>query len=365
MKKRKIPYAALGFALLLVLCVSAIVRSVTAGPPTIPQDKDVAKAQRTAVPKQGTDERVTLPQGDLVAGNGIVEPADRETRVAGLVGGRIESILVREGQVVEKGAVLAIIEGKPDVAALAAAEAELEQAKADLARTVRGLRKEDVDAIVADTAAQRARAELSTQQLARVTELAKGGAATAEELDKARQQADADRSALEAAEARRRAALTGSRAEDVLSARARLAAAQARRDQAAAIVEGKQVRAPIAGEILSVRYRAGEYYSVVQNVDALIVMGDTSKLRVRMDVDERDIGRVREGQTAFATLNAYPGKRFYGKVVEIGKRMGRKNVRSDDPTERIDTKILEVVIELDEKQGLVPGLRVTSYVQTG
>ena len=44
--------------------------------------------------------------------------------------------------------------------------------------------------------------------------------------------------------------------------------------------------------------------------------------------------------------------------------MGRKNVRSDDPTERIDTKILEVVLELDEKDGLVPGLRVVAYVST-
>jgi HlyD family secretion protein len=38
-----------------------------------------------------------------------------------------------------------------------------------------------------------------------------------------------------------------------------------------------------------------------------------------------------------------------GKVVEVARRMGRKNVRTDDPTERIDTKILEVVLELDDK----------------
>jgi HlyD family secretion protein len=42
--------------------------------------------------------------------------------------------------------------------------------------------------------------------------------------------------------------------------------------------------------------------------------------------------------------------------------MGRKNVRTDEPTERLDTKILEVVIDLDDPKGLVPGLRVTSYV---
>ena len=42
--------------------------------------------------------------------------------------------------------------------------------------------------------------------------------------------------------------------------------------------------------------------------------------------------------------------------------MGRKNVRTDDPTERMDTKILETVVQLDDAQGLVPGLRVTGYI---
>ena len=43
--------------------------------------------------------------------------------------------------------------------------------------------------------------------------------------------------------------------------------------------------------------------------------------------------------------------------------MGRKNVRTDDPTERIDTKILETVIQLDGRDGLVPGQLVTGYIQ--
>ena len=42
--------------------------------------------------------------------------------------------------------------------------------------------------------------------------------------------------------------------------------------------------------------------------------------------------------------------------------MGRKNIRTDDPVERIDTKILEVVIELDKREGLLTGLRVVSVV---
>jgi hypothetical protein len=43
--------------------------------------------------------------------------------------------------------------------------------------------------------------------------------------------------------------------------------------------------------------------------------------------------------------------------------MGRKNVRTDDPVERLDVKILEVVLQIDEPAGLVPGIRVTGYVE--
>jgi multidrug resistance efflux pump len=146
-------------------------------------------------------------------------------------------------------------------------------------------------------------------------------------------------------------------------AQARVAAAEARRDQAKATLERLTIRAPISGEILALKLRVGEYYTP-GGADPLLVMGDTSKLRVRMDVDERDIAKVKLGAKAFVTLPAYLGRHVPGKVVDIGKRMGRKNVRTDDPTERIDTKILEVVIELEDKEGLVPGLRVVGYVES-
>jgi HlyD family secretion protein len=93
-------------------------------------------------------------------------------------------------------------------------------------------------------------------------------------------------------------------------------------------------------------------------------MGDTSKLRVRMDVDERDIARVVNGANAHCTADAFGTRKFTGKVVEIGRRFGRKNVRTDDPIEKNDTKILEVVIELDSNELLVPGQRVTSFIET-
>lgn len=360
--KTRFPFSIALAAIAFIVMIAVVAREVMAGPQTAPNAKDVQKSLAAVPPKDGHDERATLvASGNLVAANGVIEPADRETKVASQVPGRIKAIFVKEGDVVERGAKIAELENATEKAQLAAAEGDLEEARAELTRTTRGLRREDVDAVVADTESQKARAALSAETLARTEQLAKGGAATPDELDRARRQAEADARTLDAQEARRRAALAGSRSEDILVARAKVVAAAARRDQAQAQLERLTIAAPIAGEILQIKVRAGEYFT--PGGDPLAVLGDTSKLRVRMDVDERDVERIRLGAPAFATLNALPDKKVAGRVVEIGKRMGRKNVRTDDPTERIDTKILEVVIELDDKSGLVPGLRVVSYVE--
>lgn len=346
--------------LILVANAGLLAKNVLAGPTSQTRASDVTNAQRTAVPASGVDERAPFAGPGVIGGSGVVEPADRESKVGGQVPGRIAAIVVKEGDVVEAGAVLAQLESASERSALAAAEADLAVSRATLVRTARGLRIEDVDATSAESEAAHARAELSAGTLARTEQLAKGGAATPDELDRARRQASADERTARAAAARRDAAVHGGRTEDIVVARAQVEASIARRDQARAALERLEVRAPIAGQVLQVKLRAGEYYS--PGGEALVVLGDTRTLRVRVDVDERDVAKAKIGAPAYVVASAYPGKKFRARVVDVGRRMGRKNVRTDDPTERIDTKILEVVLELDEREGLFPGLRVTGYV---
>ena len=339
--------------------LTVILRTALGGPPQAPRETDIAAA-RAELPPQGEDPRVELPVLHGVAGNGIVEPADRETKVAGQAPGRIAVVHVREGDQVEVGQPLLELEAATERASLAAAEADLAAAEAELSRTLHRRIRQDIDAADADADAAKARSELARGSLDRISKLADGGAATPDELDRARRSAEAEDMAFKAADARRSATLAGSRREDVLAARARVTGSKARRDQSQALLDRLTIRAPIAGEVLSVKVRAGEYYN--PGSGEAVVMGDTRVLRVRMDVEERDIGKVQKGLHAFITADAFPGQRFPGRVVEIGRRMGRKNIRTDDPVERIDTKILEVVIELDRREALIPGLRVVSVV---
>jgi HlyD family secretion protein len=364
MSQKKSRISLVLFSLVAFGLGTLIVRSVMAGPQTLPTQADIDKAKLRVLPANGAaDERTLLPKGDFVAGNGVVEPKDREVKVAGEIAGRIKLVRVHEGEQVEAGHVLIELENGAELAAQAAAEADLEIARAELTRTMHGMRKEDVEAVVADTQALSARSELSRATLSRIETLAKSGASTPDELDRARRQAEGDARSFEAAEARRRAAVSGSRSEDILVARAKVSAASARLAESKARVERLLVRAPSAGEVLQVKVRAGEYYAPT-GAEPLIVMGDTSSLRVRVDVDERDVHRVKLGARAFVTINARGDLRLQGQVVEVGKRMGRKNIRTDDPVERIDTKILEVVLQLNQRDGLVPGLRVVGYIES-
>lgn len=87
--------------------------------------------------------------------------------------------------------------------------------------------------------------------------------------------------------------------------------------------------------------------------------------KVRVDVDETDVSKIQAGQPAYVTADAYGNRQFSGRAVQIGQALGRKNVRTDEPSERVDKKILETLIELDSSSVLPVGLRVDAFILTG
>jgi HlyD family secretion protein len=342
--------------------LTIITRSALAGPATTPRAIDRTRAERREVPPaQAPDPSIDRPDGTWVGGLGLVEPHAPETRLAPEVGGRIAAIRANEGDLVTAGTVLIELDAAPERAALDAADATVAVRQAELTRARRGLRPEELTAITAETESARARAALSQGVLGRLQTAATGGGATVDEVERARQQADADRFAADTAAARALAGHSGRR-EDVLVAMAQLRVAEAQRVQAQAELDRRRVVAPIDGQILEIHNRVGEYVQP-GGTEPLVVMGDTRQLRVRLDVDERDVARVQMGAAAIVTAEAFGDRQFPGHIVEIGHRMGRKNLRTDEPTERIDTQILEVVMALDDGTGLVPGLRVMGYVR--
>jgi HlyD family secretion protein len=166
---------------------------------------------------------------------------------------------------------------------------------------------------------------------------------------------------LDAVKERHAAVEDETRPEDLRRAEADIASARAQLQEAEAMLAKTIIRSPVDGVVLRKLLKTGE--SVSSKGGAIVTLGDTSALRVRVDVDESDVARIREGQVAWVTAPAYRDRKFTGKVVEIGQILGRKNVRTDEPTERIDTKILETLVQLDPGQMLPVGLRVDAYIE--
>jgi multidrug resistance efflux pump len=334
-------------------------RAVFARPATEPRATDVRNANRGL--GGGTDDRLSVPEGEWVSGIGIIEPRERETRLGTVASGIVQKILVKEGDRVKAGDLLVELDSAVDSAAVASAIADWNASEAEALRTQNGSRTEDRDAADADARAAEARAKLSAGSADRLRVAHAGGGATLDELDRAVRQAEADKATAQSLTARLSALRTGSRAEDRLLARARAESAKARVAEAKARLEQKALRSPIDAEVLQVKARVGEHFS--PGGDPVVVLGDTKVLRARIDIDERDLGRLRTGARVLVRAAAFPNRDFEGQVVELGRRMGRKNLRSDDPVERNDTKILEVVADLKDPTGLLVGQRITGFVK--
>ena len=139
-------------------------------------------------------------------------------------------------------------------------------------------------------------------------------------------------------------------------AEADLRLAKANLEDAKARYEKTIIRSPIDGTVLRKHHRNGESVSNSSTVpDPIVTIGDQNVLRVRMDVDETEVAKVRVGQKAYVTADAFGDQKFWGRVVRVGEQLGPKNIRTDQPTERVDTKILETLVELDGAQQLPVG----------
>jgi RND family efflux transporter MFP subunit len=156
------------------------------------------------------------------------------------------------------------------------------------------------------------------------------------------------------------------RQQDVSVAKAQLAAAKARFAAAemavqrlALLIDRLTVRAPRAGTILQVNIRVGEYAATSPKTPAMIV-GDLNRLQVRADVDEQNATRVRPGQRATGHLKGDPAVSFELEFVRVEPYVIPKVSLTGASTERIDTRVLQVIYSL--KRPASPPLYVGQQV---
>jgi ABC exporter DevB family membrane fusion protein len=305
----------------------------------------------------------TVSSSALVAAPGVVEPKSESVRVGAQIGGRLAEVLVDEGDRVTKGQVIARIANDDYRARVASAEAELAAREADARRTVNGARSEERRAADADLLQAEADLEHAKADHRRASELFEEKVISRAEMDRAEQALKVSVARADALRERRALVDSQAREEDVARADADVAQARARLNEARALLDKTFVTSPIDGVVLRRHARTGESVST-QFDSPIVTLADRSSTRVRVDVDETDVARIKVGQAAYVTADAFGLQRFAGRVIRVGQILGKKNVRTDEPTERVDQKVLETLIELEDGHELPLGLRVRTFLQT-
>jgi HlyD family secretion protein len=317
-----------------------------------------------AKPAHASPARDPVPGHHMVVAPGLVEPIGEEREIGSQVIGIIREMRVEENDNIAAGEIIAIVDNNEQQARLESARAELAQRTAELERVLHGARPEERREARAAVTETEANLDLARREFDRKVPLVKSGASTQAALDQAT-------STLNAIEAHRivmseRLAVmeAGSRVEDIEAARALVGLAEANVALAEALLDKTFIRSPVTGSVLH-RYRAAGEAVGNMPPTPIAVVGDLSRLRVRAEVDETDVGRVAAGQRVEVTADAYPDRKFGGTVFRVSSRLGGKAVQTGRPAEKVDTKVLQVLIDLDPGTMLPIGLRVDAYFLGG
>jgi HlyD family secretion protein len=90
----------------------------------------------------------------------------------------------------------------------------------------------------------------------------------------------------------------------------------------------------------------------------LLTLGDTNRLQVRAEVEDRDAGKIYQGQSAIVRSDAFPNRTFDVRVATIAKALAAPQLSSRNRRKQADVDVLEVVLDLEDSVPLLPGMRV-------
>lgn len=239
--------------------------------------------------------------------NGKVEPIEWAVAKAERAGPVIK-IMVQRGQNVAEGAPLVEIDASEARANLSAAQAKMADARAQLEMLQHGGRASDLADISAGI--DRARFDLAhaQEEYDRDVRLEQKQAATRAEVEAARQRVDQAKLQINMYEQRRTALVNSS---DRAAAQARFDDAQASAKLAGQQIAQSIVRAPIAGTVYQFDLKPGAY---LNPGDTVASIGRLDRVKVNVNVDEPDLGRVAKGMPVVITWVALPGRHWDGEV---------------------------------------------------
>ncbi len=353
---------------LIVLACAALGISVWFTISRFATNNTANNAASTAATKEDTK---NIPK--FVTALGRLEPAGEVVKISSpsaLGSSRVIKLLVKEGDAVKQGQVLAILDSYDrSVAALMQAQSQAQESDRRLAQVRAGAKSGDIyaqestlRAAIANVGAAEANVNrisaevtIAEREFQRYESLFKEGAISQSALDgyalklrTAQEQLRQAQQQLQQAQSQAQQAqgLLSSVAEvrptDIQAAEAQLQTALVNIKRAEIDVELAQVRAMQNGQILKVYAKEGE----TVGANGLFEFGNTQQMYTVAEVYETDIGKVQKGQKAVITSEAFEGE-VTGVVEQISMRVAKNDVLGTDPAAKTDVRVVEVKIKLD------------------
>lgn len=312
----------------------------------------------------GTQQPATSRTDDqnwLAVAPGLVEPKSGQIKILSTAIGPITKVVVRANDKVLAGQLLAKLD---DQEALAQVESSRDQVsmrkrqRNDQAAGKAADRRKAEDAVFdAETAVITARDAFDDAAIAIY-----GGHGSTADLTKARttltsaeDSLSQKRAALRKLESQSGTPLPTENEGSLNVARSNLWSAEVG-------LEKLKIRAPIAGTVLQVNARLGELASP-SSPDPLVVLGDLTALRVRAELDERDIGEVKIGQQVVVRADAFPGRDFHGTVASIAPIVQAGRINSPNSRNLTDFDVTQVRIDVTDPGPLLVGMKVDVYFE--
>ncbi|MEY3302107.1 MAG: secretion protein [Cyanobacteriota bacterium] len=326
-------------------------------------------------PATNTTGNSSKEQPRAISALGRVEPQGEVVKVASpsaLGTSRIVKLMVKEGDMVKQGQVIAILDSYDrSVATLLQAQSQAQESDRNLARVRAGAKggdieaqagnveaaKANVNAISVNAARLKAELDIAERDYNRFQQLQKDGAISESMLDTYRLKAvtlagqlEQTKQQIQQAEfsLKQSQGLLSSvrevRPTDIQFAEAQLQTAMVNVKKAEVDLDLAQVRAPIDGQVLKINTKTGEF---VSQTNGVVDLGNTSQMYVVAEIYETDIGKIKVGQKASIQSEAFEGE-ITGKVDRIGLRIAKNDVLGTDPAAKTDVRIIEVKIKLDD-----------------
>ena len=359
--KYLIPAIALALALLGVSIWFVLGRSNNPSSTTsTPANNATNKEQSRAISALGRLE----PQGEVIK---VASPSALGTS-------RIVKLLVKEGDMVKQGQVIAVLDSYDrSVAALLQAQSQAQESERNLAKVRAGAKSGDIIAqegnvlsaaanikvLEANATRIRSELEIAGRDYNRFLQVYKEGAISQTVLDTYRLKVETLQGQFTQAEQqiqqaqfqlRQSQGLLNSvrevRPTDVQFAEAQLQTAIVNVKKSEVDLDLSQVRAPIDGQVLKINSKTGE---VVSQTNGVMDLGNTKQMYVVAEIYETDIGKIKVGQKATIQSEAFDGE-ITGKVDSIGLRIAKNDVLGTDPAAKTDARIIEIKIKLDDSQ---------------